>query len=103
VLQYLPDVEAVINEINNSGILMLIIDRTPFNNEQDDKICIQAVPESIYMATYPMRIFSQDRLNHLLADWDTIASTQSPEGSLMTAAGLFVDFRGVLLKKKNEC
>ena len=100
VLQYLPDAEVVIDEINNSGILMLIIDRTPFNNEQGDKICIQTVPESIYRATYPMRIFSQDRLNHLLADWDTIASTQSPEGSLITTSGLFVDFRGVLLKKK---
>jgi putative methyltransferase (TIGR04325 family) len=101
VLQYLPNIEVVIAEINYSGILMLIIDRTPFNNKQNNEICIQKVPESIYRGSYPMWIFSQDRLNDVFDDWEFVAKSRSPEGSLISASGLLVDFRGLILKRKN--
>lgn len=59
VLQYLPDIDDVIQQINRSGISMLIIDRTPYSDEQNNKICIQKAPERIYKASYPMRILAQ--------------------------------------------
>lgn len=102
VLQYISEITNVIERINHSGASMLIIDRTPFNSGRDDKICIQRVPECIYEASYPMRIFSLSRFLDELNNWDVIAKTRCPEGSLISKSGLAINFNGLILKRKND-
>jgi len=103
VLQYLPSIADVVQKIELSGISMLIIDRTPFNDENNNKICIQIVPELIYKASYPMRIFSYDFFNRILGDWEYISKNRSPEGKVISNSGLVINFCGFLLKRKNAC
>jgi len=38
----------------------VIIDRTPFSDTENDRLCVQVVPESIYIASFPSWIFSRD-------------------------------------------
>lgn len=101
VLQYLPVVDSVIKQVNDSGATIIIIDRTPFNNEQCNKICVQTVPKSIYKASYPMTIFSLDKFIVDMIDWDIVARIRSPEGSLITESGLALNFQGFILRRKN--
>ena len=101
VLQYLPKVQKIIKSINDSCVTTLIVDRTPFNHSPMDKICVQKVPASIYMASYPMRVFSTVRFFDSLAEWQVVAEIASPEGSLTTDAGLDINFQGYILKRKD--
>jgi putative methyltransferase (TIGR04325 family) len=100
VLQYLPEVPKIIKSINDSCVTTLIIDRTPFNNEPMDKICIQKVPTSIYNASYPMRVFSVGRFFEMLADWQVVEKITSAEGCLTTNAGMDINFQGYILRRK---
>ena len=100
VMQYLPNIEMVIEEINSLEISTLIIDRTPFHDGKN-QICIQQVPKSIYRASYPMRIFFRDIFSTLLGDWEVLAISPSPEGSIASNFGLTIDFCGYILKRKN--
>jgi putative methyltransferase (TIGR04325 family) len=101
VLQYLPDAGQIIKKICNSLVNVIIIDRTPFNNEQADKICIQKVPRSIYEASYPMRIFSLNKFMEGLEGWDIIDRSRSPEGALKTSSGLAMDFQGFIMRRSS--
>ncbi len=58
VMQYLSNVDDLIERINDTRARILIIDRLPFHRGVIDKIRIQTVPERIYHASYPMRVFS---------------------------------------------
>jgi putative methyltransferase (TIGR04325 family) len=60
VLQYLPNPFAVLESIANKQFSLIVFDRTPFSNDSIDKIKIQHVPATIYLASYPCRFFSQD-------------------------------------------
>jgi putative methyltransferase (TIGR04325 family) len=101
VLQYLPVVDNVIKKINDSGATTIIIDRMPFNNEHCNKICVQNVPESIYKASYPMKIFSLDKFIVDMGNWEIVAKIRSPEGSLITESGLTLNFQGFIMRRKN--
>lgn len=102
VLQYLPQLDDVIKQINNSGASLVIIDRTPFCDRQFDKICIQKVPDWIYQASYPMRVFSLEGFIQRLDDhWEVVSTIRSPEGNVKSTTGLDIIFQGFLLKRKN--
>jgi putative methyltransferase (TIGR04325 family) len=60
VLQYLPNPFAVLENLANKKINLIVVDRTPFSNDAVGKIKIQNVPESIYSASYPCWFFSKD-------------------------------------------
>jgi putative methyltransferase (TIGR04325 family) len=100
VLQYLPELDEVVDAINRSTASVLIIDRTPFNNDDADKICIQNVPDHIYKASYPMRILSTSALLNKFHNWTVVAETRSPEGELVSNAGLKIAFGGMILRRR---
>jgi putative methyltransferase (TIGR04325 family) len=60
VLQYLPNPFAVLENLANKKISLIVIDRTPYSNDAVGKIKIQHVPVSIYSASYPCWFFSRD-------------------------------------------
>jgi putative methyltransferase (TIGR04325 family) len=101
VLQYCSEIGQIINDIYKSCATTLIIDRTPFNSEPTEEICVQIVPDSIYKASYPMRVFSIGEFLDSLVGWQVVAKIVSPEGSLTTNAGLDICFQGFILKRKD--
>lgn len=100
VLQYLPDPEAVLQKIFQSDASVIIIDRTPFGAGPRDLICVQNVPDAIYKASYPMRIFSLDVFIELTVGWEIVSKIQCPEGSLITKSGHLMSYQGFILKRK---
>lgn len=75
VLHYLKEPFQFIEEAIQAKIPYLIIDRTPFTDDNNDIMTIQYVPEKIYKAKYPCRIFSekifkQKMLQHYTLIWE---------------------------------
>ena len=66
VLQYLEDPYEVLESIMKLNFEYVILDRTPFLNENnDDQIKIQVTPESIYQANYPIRFFNKSNFTKI--------------------------------------
>jgi putative methyltransferase (TIGR04325 family) len=59
ILQYIENPYKVLDDLMSSGIEILLVDRTPFHDGDKDIIAVQTVPEAIYNASYPLRIFSR--------------------------------------------
>jgi putative methyltransferase (TIGR04325 family) len=61
VIQYLKEPEKLLDEITQLGIDTILIDRTSFTADGGRKcLYIQHVPESIYMARYPIWLFNEN-------------------------------------------
>lgn len=98
VLQYLQSPDATLEELSNAGATCLIVDRTPITPLGKDRILLQHVPPSIYMASYPMRVFSkQNLLNRLSENWCLIASHMCPEASVRSEENFEFSFQGFIL------
>lgn len=100
VLQYINDPYHMVGVLNNTRINFLIIDRTPFYLGSKDKICIQKVPGSIYKASYPMWIFSEELLLAAFDGWNVISPTQGPDPLYFTSEGLPITFKGFIMERK---
>ncbi len=73
VLHYLENPVAHLKEAKNSGFKYIIIDRTPVISTKNDLYAIQNVPESIYRASIPMRVFSEScLLENIMDDCDLV-------------------------------
>lgn len=68
VVQYLEDPYDVINRAIQSGSAYIIFDITPFHPGAADIITVQLTPKSIYEASYPVRLFSFDRIVRLFEE-----------------------------------
>lgn len=100
VLQYLQFPFEIMNRISMIKTACLIIDRTPFSTRNKDIIMIQRVPKSIYPASYPMRVFSENKFMNLIAnDWRLVADTPCPEGEVYSDMGFKFSFKGILLEQ----
>jgi len=101
VLQYLEHPYEVLDELLAlPGTLATIIDRTPFWDGRADRLCVQTVPPSIYDASYPSWVFSRQRFHsHLRADWEVMATFDSPD-RLATPVDLL--YQGVFIVRANH-
>lgn len=59
VLQYLEHPYQLLTALAKAGAPYLLIDRTPFTEEAQDRLTVQHVPSVIYKASYPAWFFSQ--------------------------------------------
>jgi putative methyltransferase (TIGR04325 family) len=99
VLQYLPNVKEIITKILTLKPRYMIIDRTPFREQEGNLIVRQTVPPEIYTASYPMWIFDQQSFFESLGlNWRIIALTDSPEGTVYTHEGTTFSFMGAILE-----
>ena len=99
VLQYLPEPYNVLDELINSRIPYIVIDRTPFGDHGVDWITIQHVPPSIYEASYPCRVFDKKGfLDKLLGRYEVIALFDGSDGTAV-ANGRGFTFGGMILRK----
>jgi putative methyltransferase (TIGR04325 family) len=100
VLQYLDKPEMIVSELQTVNAKYLIIDRTPINNEELNKVFVQRVPPNIYDASYPVNIFSKKYfLEVLFSEWTLIASGQSPEGVVIAEDGTEISFEWFIMEK----
>jgi putative methyltransferase (TIGR04325 family) len=66
VLQYLEQPFEIFNDIYNSEIEYVIIDRTSFVQNENDILTIQNVYKEIYEAEYPAWFFSLDKFHNYI-------------------------------------
>ncbi len=62
VLQYLEDFKSIIGQLARLGPDTIIVDRTIINDQKNDLIYVQSVPEEIYQASYPVFSISECHL-----------------------------------------
>jgi len=99
VLQYLSEPYSVLDELMNSRIPYIVVDRTPFGDYKADWITIQHVPPSIYEASYPCRVFDKKGfLNKFLGRYEVIALFDGGDGTAV-ANGRGFTFGGMILRK----
>lgn len=99
VLQYLNVPFDILKIISNIGAKCLIIDRTPFSIQSNDKIMIQQVPSYIYKASYPMWVFSKQKfLDTVRGNWLVFATSISPEGKVQSDSGFEFSFEGLVME-----
>jgi putative methyltransferase (TIGR04325 family) len=80
VLGYLPQPEALLDELAAGPCDTLILDRTAWIDGADDVIYVQRVPPQLYAADYPLRLLSRSRLlTRLARDWTIISEHESGE------------------------
>jgi putative methyltransferase (TIGR04325 family) len=101
VLQYVSDTESLLARINKIHASTLIVDRTPFHCGDDDKFCVQIVPDIIYRASYPMRILSEKRFLNALDQWQLVSRNVSQEGMVKTRSGFMMTFKAYLFIRKD--
>lgn len=78
VLQTLEQPYTLLEELAASPCDTLIVDRTPFWAGATDRLCVQHVPATIYPASYPCWIFSEQRfLSSLRQRWEVMADFNS--------------------------
>ncbi len=65
VLEYLENPYQIITDGLSYSPLVVLLDRTPVNSEQNDTFSVQHVPKSIYSATYANRNFGKKNLMKL--------------------------------------
>lgn len=102
VVQYVPDLDSLFDQINTLKKCVLIFDRTPFSSLSQDEICIQNVSDEIYHANYPMRILSRKHFFSRLEKWEIIEEFTCPEGSARSSAGVSFEFLGCVLECRHD-
>lgn len=101
VLQYLESPTEVVRKLSAVGAACLIVDRTPFSAQPEDRILVQRVRPSIYDASYPMWVFSHKKFKNMLdTDWRLVASNLSPEAFVQTTEKFEFSFQGMLLETR---
>jgi len=80
VLQYLERPYIVLDQILELPCDHIIIDRTPFWAGSLDRLCVQTVPPSIYLASYPSWIFSRPQFHSRIhEDWEIMVTFDNPD------------------------
>lgn len=99
VLQYLPKPYHVLDELMNSRVPYIVIDRTPFGDQETDFITVQRVPPSIYVASYPCWVFGKRSfLDKFRTRYEVIAEFDGGDDSAI-ANGRRFTFGGMILRK----
>lgn len=99
VLQYLPDPFAFLDKLAALEIEYVFLDLTPFIEAKDDVFVVQHVPKSIYLASYPARLFSYETFkNRIMQAWHIESDFESEAAPYWNVS--LVQYRGMLLKRK---
>lgn len=96
-LPYIKKPYELINELLNYEIPHIIIDNTFFNYEDRDRITIQKVPSSIYLASYPCWFLSYKKLSGVVAGKYTIVSEHTNDSKILLDGNL-VQYQGFFAK-----
>jgi putative methyltransferase (TIGR04325 family) len=98
VLQYLEDPAQTLDSLLLLNASHLVIDRTPMSDLDENRLCIQHVPKTIYDASYPCWALSRPRLLSRLAEagWTVLSEFPGLEGTFRTPSRFSFEFRGLI-------
>lgn len=100
VLQYLEHPYLVLDQIQNISCNVVIVDRTPFWNGPEDRLCVQTVPPKIYAASYPSWIFSRKRFyENFHNDWQVLAEFDNLD---KLPGPIDFAYRGVIIVRREK-
>ena len=101
VISYVQYPFEILQNLKNYKFEYIIIDKTLFSNEVHDHITKQVVPEDIYEASYPCRVFSKKKLiTFMLKDYDLIKEFDPYNNQVVKVNGTLVEFRCLVFKIK---
>ncbi len=98
-LPYIDDPYKLIGEIIHLNIPVIIIDNTPFNFEDRDRLTVQKVPPSIYTASYPCWFLNYNKVKQAFAEQYRIVSEHLND-SVIELDGRKIRYQGLLLERK---
>jgi putative methyltransferase (TIGR04325 family) len=98
VLQYLENVEEVLQDVARRKPDTVMIDRTPII-EDYSRIAVQRVPSRIGKASYPVRLFAREDLTKHFTDGYRVLSTFVGPDPPIFHRSKVVTFEGVILQK----
>jgi len=99
VLQYVPDPDAVLDQIRAKRVPYIFVNRTPVARG-DRQILVQVVPRRIYPASYPSWVFEDQFIERHCVDYAILAAFDSSGDPRVRRRGTTISFRGWLLKHK---
>jgi putative methyltransferase (TIGR04325 family) len=68
VLQYLPEPLAALDALIAAGPRLIVIDRTPFSNDDSARVMTQHVPRHLGAASYPVWLLSRESVHARLRE-----------------------------------
>lgn len=105
VLMYLHEPYSSLDMLLKKQFRFIIVDRTYFNVDEQDRLCVQNVPDEIYHATYPAWLLSETKVNHFFEEngykkvmsWFSTLENEEKEYLLLDDdGGLFIPSKGML-------
>ncbi len=97
-LCYVEDPLSFIREVEILGVPFIILDRLPVIKGVADRITLQEVFEPIYPASYPVRLFGEQRfLETTLKEWRLI---EKWDCDLQVSESLGSRYRGYFLERR---
>jgi len=98
-LQYMEKPYELLTQVKQSKIEYLLIDRTAFIDEAEDRLTVQKVPPAFYDASYPCWFFSEQKMDDFLKD--TFEMVYGFESGQKVVLGLDeLDYTGKLWRRK---
>lgn len=100
-LQYMEDYISILDKISESGAKVLIIDRIPLSRLKEDVIAVQRVPKNIYNGSYPIRIFSLEKITKILeVKWRILSIFETIGSQTYTKNRVMVEWKGIFCFRK---
>ncbi len=102
VLQYLPDLKKNVQLLVQLNSTYIIVNKTLCTNEEEDQVRIQFVPDHIYKASYPIRIFSYSGLKNLFSNNFLLLTEFDCYNGMLAKLSQSSDafYKGFILEKK---
>lgn len=101
-LQYVENPSAVLENLLDLKPEFVILDRTPFHEDDEDVLMVQDVPRQIYNSSYPLWIFSKSKLiSSTQAHYELVTGFNSPEGTIFIKKSP-VKFQGFLFRLRSS-
>ncbi len=91
----------LIEKILQFNIPYIIIDNTPFNYEERDRITVQKVPPEIYTASYPCWFLDYEKVKQAFSKKYTLLSRHLNKEHI-ELDGRIIHYKGFLLELKRE-
>jgi putative methyltransferase (TIGR04325 family) len=101
VLQYLENPFLLLDKLKKINAKYMLISRTPFVENNKDIFAVQNVPDNLYRASYPIRLFGQESfMKSVLKDWNVVVDGEKDEGDIQNNLPFTLLYKWILLVKK---
>jgi putative methyltransferase (TIGR04325 family) len=99
VIPYLEKPYSLLGDLNQYAIPHLLIDNTPFNYQEKNRITIQEIPPHIFNASCPCWFLSYSQVKEKISEKYTIVNEHYNE-SVIYLDSRHIQYRGLLAKLK---